>query len=778
MALSIAEKLRQTQKKRKKPGKSGLNSLSGQYMTGSSPTRRTSAEEIQSLSREKGLAAPPLTPQGAAALGATPDQAKMVGERRQTQAATRIAMAPGQDLATQTRQKQARSQATGTEAGLIEKSEALQKLGGLGDQVHSLLQAEVSKLTSAQAQFQAVDDAELLAGLDEEGKARVSELATQVAAGNMEAQVELNQLLGRDGSNPLSEQDINSLVQGDVALTTADALADQITVEGALPDLGYDSLEALAADVGLPASQLGSMSIAEFSEAVQRELDREFSQVEALEQVLSDPTSSPAERAEALATLRDLGATGLRTAERAAEDLSEQLETADEIEFAGELTTLTELLSDEGITGQVERFLVGSPEEREKLLEMESDFYSWVQTNEEGLATLFADLGETTEKFNEIQEYNQSLAKTSAGELSGSFMSALLGEGWDGLATEELDVSEYPLLELLDDPTNMPEGVDPDALLSGLDEVATLSQDAARQLAGMSKEQLAKLGIGNPNSETWPRYIENLQIAKKLADNPDLDPYDAVFGPGTANDVRVAQAIGRQLNLDVDANQDGRPDSREEILARLSDLSSVPASRQFISPVSSISRSMRASLGEALSDGVVTAAELPSLKSLLATSSDDASTLEVLARAKGMDSKAKSTLLEAAKQRRGRRTEDIMKRAARDAGIDYTKFTDVFGNPAELAHLGPSAIRKARDVADMLRRSGNQGDMDTVLLLTLERKLKEAEQLARDRAEATAQANKKAAGSGKKGSGGKTWYSGSDPDRWASNIAADAPWKK
>lgn len=180
-------------------GKKMVRTATGQLVEESTP--------ISQLAGQQGLTAPPTTPGGAAALGASPDSAKMAGTPNQLASAVRQSLDRQQTLQQSQQDKRYRSELTAEEQAQKDKAAQMQAtLGSTGAKVSSLVAAEVAKLSSGPtgaAQYQA-DVAAAQATADAANAAAEEKYKADVAAANDVAskkQAEINNILGTVSSS-------------------------------------------------------------------------------------------------------------------------------------------------------------------------------------------------------------------------------------------------------------------------------------------------------------------------------------------------------------------------------------------------------------------------------------------------------------------------------------------------------------------------------------------------------------------------------------------------
>lgn len=421
----------------------------------------TSEEDLQSLSAKRGRALPPTQPAEAAQLGANPDQSKMAGSsanlKATLQKAASAEAAPSspavveesQTLQEAQRLRQARTERTSAEEQQRQLAERLaqssghlvqqtgeaakQKLAeaGRGPEQRLQLKSELQISPDQQSQVDILLDPNRS---ESERAAAFNQLQGVIPAG-LSLQ---DAIRGPDAfaSTWMAQvRDINE----QLATTAAAAAADEVLVS----DLyAPEEMEALGQDLGLSLEELQGMSAQDLQQAFDAQISEEFSSVERLRAIASDPAASPADRQEALQQLEDLGAVDVVALEEdEARQLAADIEAADEIEIAGNTYTVEELLDDEEITALITNYLeTGEGEEVLKELEL----FNWVDTNRGLLERAAASVEDSTKRLAEKQKATYEKAQLAA-EVMGVDADQLFGSKF---LEGDLD---FPLANVSDD---------------------------------------------------------------------------------------------------------------------------------------------------------------------------------------------------------------------------------------------------------------------------------------------------------------------------------------
>jgi hypothetical protein len=372
--------------------------------------------------------APPVTPRGAAAQGASPDSAKMSGTPAQKGNALAKTVDAAADLGLQERQVGAAPQlapgATETATRAKELAGGLSALGSYGARVQGLIKARLDQVGS-QSTGTKVDEAAVktaLAGQPPEKLAQAQQALTAYAATGSEADLaKIRDLLGTDRlaagglerlyvGAPEQLAQLGKTGQGAVTIGQLDLAAG-----GMNPD-------QLATDLGVDKAKLLSMTPDEFQQAVQDTLNRELSSVDALRAEYR--TASPTRQAQILEQLRTADASGLAAIEASTEKLVESMERAEQVQFAGRAFNIQDLLKSDRVSDVI-RQAATNDAALAQLQASEPDLAAWVVKNKASLRT-FAEHSETQRS---ALEATQGQAAALLKDLTPELRSALSAAG-------------------------------------------------------------------------------------------------------------------------------------------------------------------------------------------------------------------------------------------------------------------------------------------------------------------------------------------------------------
>lgn len=549
-------------------------------------------EEIQSLSGQMGLQAPPITPLGAAALGANPHQQKMMGAPNQKQAALTLATTPpSSSLQDALRRAQPRTQATSQEQGTKQKSEELQNLGGLGDRVSDFIEIQRKKLADQAAQATntqtgvAVQAQDQFQGKDVSG---VKSLLDQFRRdpSNQQLLLQVNEALGYDVNKQLSPQEVdqlyesavNSISRGGAGNVDNDLTVDDLT---GMPNFGYTP-EQLSQLLNVPAAEIGKYSVGQLRAALDAEAAAEFSRTSGLEQQATSGQLGIAERGLARQGTREMSRVGVRSTEADVAQLEQQIQNADQVQFGGKSYKVDDLLKDDTISGIISEYMNSAPnsDTRKQLEQTEPSLIQFIQKNQKVLQDASTQMQAGATEFGSIQTSNKELQTAPFGgmKLDDSIAAALI-PGFGKLQSSRVNPNSVPLLKYANT-IGTTNGL---ALANELNTQISHDPSFADELKGINENHLAALGI-EKNGEYWRNYKrqkEQYQTFQSL-DPQNVDQLVSTMVGGVTGAGDAQSKLSRNYAQDlvfgghagvspsiVDLNGDGRIDSGADLKSRL-----------------------------------------------------------------------------------------------------------------------------------------------------------------------------------------------------------------
>lgn len=549
-------------------------------------------QSVQTLATQAGLQAPPTTPLGQATIGANPHQQKMAGTPAQVTAANALSMAPAQqnNLQATQRTQQVRSQANTQEQAAQQKSTDMQNLGALGDRVTDFIQKQRENLqtqaTAAQGQNQgvAVAATDQFNGKDISG---IKPLLAQLRANpsDMNLQLQVNQALGYNTATQLSPDQINSLYQSatDAIATGGAGIVDNdLSVDDLIGMGNFNySKQELSHLLNIPEEQVGSMSVADIRNAVQKTQDQEFSKSKTLDQQAESNNLGQAERGLAQQAGQEASKVGTRSSEADVSKLEQQITNADQVQFGGQSYAVEDLLKDNTISGIISNYLNSAPgsDARNQLDKTEPQLSAFIKNNEAVLDDAAKQLSTGAQGFSDIQTANTSLQNFGGIQLDADLAKQVI-PGFGTLQANKIDPSQVPLLNYVQQQATS----NPNAAMQTANELNARKQadpEITNQLSGLNQDDWNHLDIAN-NGPNWQKYKAARDAELQIKNAPTWNADDFVKNVTTdgatygqlqdrLDQSRVLDVLegkgagGIQVPEYLDADHDGKLDSPDQI---------------------------------------------------------------------------------------------------------------------------------------------------------------------------------------------------------------------
>jgi len=388
----------------------------------------TSQEELATLAKKKN-APQPVSPMGAKALGANPDQAKMAGSRQQKDAVFKNIPRASDDLATAIRRDGGRTSTSAAEASTLQKAKTLQNLSNFDASIQSAVEKHLSSIDMTpgrkydESKFTALDKTkeETLSLQTKVGE--YADLLDQVIAleadGKVDEAAALNQQVMQAKSDlhdlgiPVNEDPLAYLATAEETISEAGAaeLEGQLTLgELSLADIGF-SEEEMEEFIG---TDWMFLTVEEMQQRVEELQAAQFSRVQSLQTQLRNLPSGSVQREAVLRELKALAAVGIWGAEEDMDYLVQQMDDAVEVDIGGESFSVSEILQNDELSTLIDKFLnpKGDEDFKEALREQLPDFTDWIDENMLALEALSVEGREAGESFEEIQETTQAMSLT------------------------------------------------------------------------------------------------------------------------------------------------------------------------------------------------------------------------------------------------------------------------------------------------------------------------------------------------------------------------------
>lgn len=471
---------------------------------------------IQSLAGQAGLQAPPITPMGAAALGANPDQQKMMGTPAQTQSALTLALQPpDQGLSGALRQQQSRTQMTGQEQASAQKSTDMKNLGNLGDRVTSFIDTQRQLLEEQKAPVAVAAASQFNTAKGTQDIGSMAPLLAQLRndPSNMDLQLQVQKGLGRDINSTLTPDQVNQLYQSAtdaIATGTASNVADKLSVTDLVNSgkLGYD-LPTLSNLLGVPQDQVSQMSVGQLRSQIDAVGTQEFSNAQQNQQKAQSGELGQAERGLAQQAARETSSTGVRASEADYGSLEKQISSADQVSFGGKQYQVDDLLKDSTISGIVADYL-NAPDgssQKAQLEKTEPGLVDFIHRNQAVLADASANLGKGATGFSDIQSANKTIGKMNNQSVSDDVLKDVV-PGFGQLQSSKVDPNSVPMIAAIKNSDN------PDGAAASVNAANSVVPGIGKQINSLDPSLLGPL-MGN-NGQRLATYTQNVQDYKNV----------------------------------------------------------------------------------------------------------------------------------------------------------------------------------------------------------------------------------------------------------------------
>lgn len=388
------------------------NSLLSTVKAGGSQLQMSN-QDVSSLAKAAGSPINPTQPLGAATIGANPDQSKMAGTPNSLANAVkqmRVSPTGKSDLATAVRTAQQQQTQTAEQAALAQQAQQLGGLGSLMSRVPQLIQQDYAKAastagpanlqvnTSAISQYgiQGQDATDMQTALRTLGSATASDAdktAAIVRAGNI-----YNKATGATGAPDAATLQHLFMEPGQdqgaaLAAAVQDKLPQNLTVGELLNNAGPTALgmssQELDQLLGVQPGAAAKMTIQQLTSAIQAKQSGQYNTEAQWRSILADPTSSRNLRETATTMLKGMGATGMDTVEKSVQKLTQQVQSANTVNFFGQSMTVGDALSSDVVKGTINSILT-DPTFAAKAAQQSPEFTKWVQDNAQELSTAYS----------------------------------------------------------------------------------------------------------------------------------------------------------------------------------------------------------------------------------------------------------------------------------------------------------------------------------------------------------------------------------------------------
>jgi len=559
-------------------------------------------QSVQQLAGEAGRPSAPTTAVETGVLGGTPQQQAMAGTPAQKKAV--VAAPTGETQLEQAQTLTAEPVTTAEEEA--KKTQAKQlatSLGTFGAKVSEWVNSAKQKITGTKAEIKVDATDKLLGGLPAAKKTDAMDLIKKIAIasntpggtvqfGNktlsvMEAEQQLNVILGRDASTVLSPEEKREMY-ADVATSMSAAVeAGQTAALGADRKITLQDLTTLgttpsevAGLLGIPEADIGNYTITQLQQKIQEVSSQQFNVAQQAQAGLSSGALSSADRAALRQYLRNVEQAGIAGAEAAVAGLAQDIDRGRTVTFGGKQYTVEELLESTALNDLVKQFLADpkSPIAVE-LTKTEPDFVKWITDNKQGIETLVSKSGETTTAYGGIQKANVETLGIIAKEQPE--LAKKLGYDPKQLRTGKLEAKDLP------GAFQSIAALEPGEQQAAAANLSLVEKAAPGQVAGLTKEQVDNLDLTNPQgvgakyvtAVTDQKRADKLRDPQEIADeylsaDMSIEDIDAAL-----TDSALAEALGLPSGSigELDVNKDGVFDKTDAKALKGKITSSIPS---------------------------------------------------------------------------------------------------------------------------------------------------------------------------------------------------------
>lgn len=569
-----------------------LQSKVSQYRDASGQVQETSQEELRTLAGKAGLPAQPTNAVAAGMIGANADQQKMAAAPQTVQSALQLSQVPVQDnLATAQREKQAQSTQTQADKAEAAKARQLQGLGDTSKRVQSAIDAAVNNITAKATKTVpvAAPVVDTTSALFQSAGARTGKLTTDLQAlqahpNDRAVLARINQDLGRDVTSQITPAELQSLYQtADTTITSnvASQMPDNITVGQIARQPGFQySMDQLGTLLGVAPKDLQGFSMAQLSQAVAAEQQKEFSRAQQADAMATSQYLGTAERGQAQAQGRDLAAQGVRATEADVSRLQQSVANGDKVQFGGQTYSVEDLLGNGQVSKTVSDYLMspeGSPT-RLQLEHTEPGLVKYIKDHETVLSDAAQTMSRSTQGLASTQAKNATVGLHGTQKLDDTTLKAII-PGYD---PSKISAGGYntssPVLQFL---SSLP--ADKAEVATGV--INGLSPSQKQELAGLSPKELAAMqldkGQGSPVLQALAaNKAAQAQLSSISPKNAD-QVYAAYLGiPGATaasaqaqiDDLRKASSLGLTPYNHaggLDMNDDGKLDDPSKVFSQM-----------------------------------------------------------------------------------------------------------------------------------------------------------------------------------------------------------------
>ena len=475
-----------------------------------------------------------VSPEVAASMGVTADQAKMAGSSAQMQKTIRESVAPQRQF----KEAAPRMTASAEEGALRKKQQELEGLKELGTRVGSIVNEAVKEAAAAVPQAIPSFDADRLKvdrpDLTEE---QLGKITGAITTGTVDAELysifNINPTDAKAGEQLAAELEKYKKTPAAQMVASAQALlGDDITLGQFRPEdwqaLGLEGIGELSSLLGETEDALRTMPLKELQAKINQLSSADFGQVEDLQRIANDPFYPDNVRQAAQSQLRDLSSVGVQATEADMESLNEAVQTGSTFTVGGRDYTVAELLTDDTMASVVRAYLEDIDGRYKEEIEKElPELALFIKQNSAALKTASDRLKTGSQELASVQQDNAKL--NSYGPVDLKEFNRLTVEGYDPAAPSNTRYAKTAAHKVLELPSTVLSDEDKTAYATFLSQMSSLSPEAAKQFSGLDLDGIDALV--NASGLSWRDYLReytNYQSNLNKLNNENLSSDRAV----------------------------------------------------------------------------------------------------------------------------------------------------------------------------------------------------------------------------------------------------------
>lgn len=523
---------------------------SGQVVKRGGQLFETAPESLFSTVQKQGAApGAAVSPEMAAGMGVTPDQAKMAGSGAQVQKAIRESIAPGRQF----KEAGPRVSATVEEEAGRKRKEELAGLEALGTRVGGIVnEAMKASAAAAPAVVPTFDVDRLKVDKPNLSESQLTKITDAITNNKVDAELyslfNINPTDAKAGE--LLAVELEKYKKSPAAQVVAAAqglLGDDVTLGQFRPEdwqaLGLEGIGELASLLGETEDGLRVMPLKELQAKINQLTSADFGQVEDLQRIANDPFYPDNVRQAAQAQLRDLSSVGVQATEADMENLNEAVQAGATFTIGGKEYTAAELLSDATMSAVIKAYLEDRDGSYKKELETELPaLAAFIETNK---AALKASADKLTGASKDLAAVQQDNAKLNGyGPVDLKEFNKLTIEGYDPAKPSNERYQKTEAHKVFELPSTILSDADKATYATFLSQMASASPEVAKQFSGLTLDGIDALV--NASGLSWNDYFKEYTNYQANINR--------LYNDGLSADRAIQEAFGgQQAYIDAQA---------------------------------------------------------------------------------------------------------------------------------------------------------------------------------------------------------------------------------